>query len=209
MNNIEDNRPQHIDDAQPNIDSTNNNYHLLAALELKLNAHGISMRTFYNFVLLLICLLAFALLMQYRMTKLLNNALEQQLTRQTANLSMMAEERFNKTFENLEYLAKHIEESPSVLPDLMKRLNAAKNEFKVRGILIGIVDSNGNAIQGDSLNNTDFKSLHKAFRGDKVIDYHPGKGLLFAYPIHSGNNVRFVIYRLRLRQPYPHCQQCR
>ena len=165
-------------------------------LERKLRAYGISMRTFYNFIMLILCLLSFALLMQYRMTKLLNNALEQQLTRQTANLSMMAEERFNKTFENLEYLAKHIEESPSALPDLMKRLDAAKSEFKVRGIMIGIINSHGVALQGESLSNTDFKNLYKAFRGDRIVDYCPGKGLIFACPIHQGNNIQYIIYRL-------------
>ncbi|MBR2179646.1 MAG: response regulator [Selenomonadaceae bacterium] len=165
-------------------------------LKQKLKYHGISMRTFYNFLMLLLCLLAFALLMQYKMTKLLNNALEQQLIRQTANLSMMAEERVDKTFENLEYLAKHIEESPSVLPDLMKRLNAAKAEFKVRGILIGIIDSNGKAIQGEGLSHSDFKNLYMSFRGHRVIDYCSGKGLLFACPIYNGNNIRYVIYRL-------------
>ena len=168
----------------------------MSKLEQQLNSHGISMHTFYNFIILMLCLLAFALLMQYKMTKLLNNALEQQLMRQTANLSMMAEERFDKTFENLEYLAKHIEESPSVLPDLMKRLDAAKSEFKVRGILIGIIDSNGKAIQGDALSHSDFKDLHMAFRGSRVVDYCPGKGLLFACPVYNGNNIRYVIYRL-------------
>ena len=169
---------------------------LIERLEESLQSHGISIHTFYNFVILMVCLLAFALLMQYRMTLLLNNALEQQLTRQTANLSMMVEERFNKTFENLEYLAKHIEESPSVLPDLVRRLNAARNEFKVRGITIGIIDLNGKALQGTSLSNSDFKELYMAFRGNRVVDYCEGKGLLFAYPIFNGNNVRYVIYRL-------------
>ena len=165
-------------------------------LEQKLQQYGISLRTFFNFLFLMLCLLAFSMLMQHKMTMLLNNALEQQLTRQTANLSMMAEERANKTFENLEYLAKHIEENPSALPDLMKRLNAAQNEFRVRGILIGIINSNGTAIQGKSLSNADFKNLYTAFRGNRVIDYCPGKGLLFAAPIHRGNNIQYVIYRL-------------
>lgn len=169
---------------------------LIERLEETLQSHGISIHTFYNFVMLMVCLFAFALLMQYRMTLLLNNALEQQLTRQTANLSMMVEERFNKTFENLEYLAKHIEESPSVLPDLVRRLNAARNEFKVKGVTIGIIDLNGKAIQGTPLSNSDFKELYMAFRGNRVVDYCEGKGLLFAYPIFNGNNVRYVIYRL-------------
>ena len=165
-------------------------------LEQRLLSYGISKKTFLNFIALMICLLTFAMLMQNKMTALLNEALEQQLTRQTANLSMMAEERFNKTFENLEYLSKHIEENPSMLPDLMKRLNAAKAEFKVRGILIGIIDSNFNAIQGEALSNSDFKNLYEAFRGNRVVDFCPGKGLLFACPVHSGNNVKYVIYRL-------------
>ena len=145
---------------------------------------------------LAICLLSVGFLMQHKVKILLNEALEQHLTRQTANLSMMAEERFKREINRLEYMAKYIETHNQNFNGIIGQMNNARAEMKETGISSGIITMNEKAIIGESLSYFDFKRLPMAFRGSKVVDYCSGKGLLFAYPIYNGDNIKYVIYRL-------------
>ena len=61
---------------------------------------------------------------------------------------------------------------------------------------MGIIAVDGTPLLGGSLSRWDFMNLPRAFRGQPVVDFCAGRGLLFAVPVLSGGNVRAVLYRL-------------
>ena len=134
--------------------------------------------------------------MRYKVGHMLNGALEQTIARQTADVSTVAEERFNKELTELEYAANYLTKHPS--PENEKNILAGLDKNNPH-ISVGLMKLNGEAIHGEMLRKTTFPRLVMAYRGNKVVDFCAGKGLLFAVPIYSkdnNDNVHAIIYRL-------------
>ena len=131
--------------------------------------------------------------MQYKVSKLLIAALEQTVSRQTADMAVVAEERFIKELENLKMAARYISSHPDKETEInvLQRINKADQEATV-----GLMNLEGQAIYGVPLYKKDFTRLPMVFQGNDVIDYCIGAGLLFAVPVMNGDNVRAIIYKL-------------
>ncbi len=149
----------------------------------------------------------------HRTTVLLNGTLERTVARQAADLSVIAEERFDRELGELSLAA-------SAIPDdltgetthllLVSLAAETKDEAEHRrtaeevgwmqsarhAISVGIVAVDGSPIIGGSLSRWDFLNLPRAFRGQSIVDFCAGRGLLFAVPIMRDGNVRAVLYRL-------------
>ena len=138
-------------------------------------------------------------LTQHKVTILLNEALEQHLMRQTINLSKLTEERFEREFFQMTYWAQHIETNQTSMESILNTLEDIKDDLEIRGLSAGFLAVDGHSLNDETFDAENFKNLYQAFRGNKVIDYCEGKGLLFAYPIFNiagGDNVKYVAYRL-------------
>ncbi|MBO4779811.1 MAG: hypothetical protein J5497_04150, partial [Selenomonadaceae bacterium] len=144
-------------------------------------------------VCLIIALSVVGFLMQQRFGNMLNATLEQTIANQTSDMAIVAEERFKQELAQLQiaadYLANHPnrEEWRTFLPILSK--NAT-------GVTVGIIYPSGEAIFGASLSKSEFIRLPMAARGNNVVDYCSGKGLLFAVPVIKDSLIHAVVYRL-------------
>ncbi len=128
-----------------------------------------------------------------RTQALLNRTLEKTVARQAADLSIIAEERFNQEFEALSFAAGLLSSAPDKAEEarILSELRGSED-----GVSVGIFSVEGKAISGEYLSRRNFLSLPNSFRGQRIVDYCIGKGLLFAVPIRHGPNIRAILYRL-------------
>ncbi len=145
-----------------------------------------------QFIILLIVLVAAGLFMRAQVSELLNATLERMMAKQTSDMSIVAEERFEKELAELKMAAKYFEVHQDVIAeDLLSLLNKDN-----KNVSVGMLRLDGSAIYGSKISKWDFLRFPLAYRGHNIIDYCTGKGLLFAVPVMNGGNVRAVIYRL-------------
>lgn len=145
-----------------------------------------------EFAVLIVILLIIGFLMQQKMNGLLNAALEQSIARQTADFSLLAEERFNRELAELAYAAKYMEAHPEELGDILSGFESLED----KGVTSGLLNLEDGAIIGNTIDEKAFPRLRRAFRGNAIIDYAENLGLLFAVPVYHGDNVRYTLYRL-------------
>lgn len=144
-------------------------------------------------VLLIFALSVVGFLMQQRFGDMLNATLEQRIAQQTSDMAIVAEERFKQELAQLQIVADYLANHPNrqdwqnILPILSKNTS---------GVTIGITFPNGEAIFGTSLSRSEFVRLSMAARGNNVVDYCSGKGLLFAVPVIKDGLISAIVYRL-------------
>ena len=129
--------------------------------------------------------------MQYKVTNMLNFALEQTISRQTADMSAIVEERFKNELDQLHLAAKYISAQPN--KDIEQNFLP---QLQTQNSIIGRSRINGQAVEGEFISSSDFDLISKAYFGNDVVDYCSGKGLLFAVPIMNGDNVKAILYRI-------------
>ncbi|MBQ9275613.1 MAG: response regulator [Succinivibrio sp.] len=144
-------------------------------------------------VFMLVLVAGFGRFMQSRVDTLLNAAVEESVSQQIADMSVLAEEMFQRETAELRYAANFMANNPGADTErkLMEELGSTRP-----GIEVGLLFYDGSVHYGHELQRSHFKRLHGAFRGVDVIDYSPGNGLVFAVPVLRGDNVTAVIYRL-------------
>ena len=128
-----------------------------------------------------------------RTVALLNGTLERSVARQAADMSVIAQERFDRELSELTLAANH----------LAMGANEAETDHMLAsirgtsgGMSVGLLSIHGDAIRGAALSRWLYWSLPRAYRGQNVVDYYSGRGLLFAVPVIRNGNVRAVLYRL-------------
>ena len=146
-----------------------------------------------QFATVLTILLLTGFFMRMEVRDLLNTTLEKTMAKQAADLSIVAEERFAKELAELRLAAKYLELHPNAATEenFLSILKAGNENISV-----GLLKLDGKAIHGKILSKWDFLRLTSAYRGNEVVDYCAGKGLLFVVPVMRGGNVQAAIYRL-------------
>ncbi len=144
-------------------------------------------------VALVAILSVLALWGMHRTMVLLNGTLERTVARQAADMSVIAQERFDRELSELTLAANHLAMA-STEEDTTRLLASLRGTTGGRSV--GLLTIRGEAIQGAALSRWKYPSLSRAFRGQSVIDYCLGRGLLFAVPVIRNGNVRAVLYRL-------------
>lgn len=146
-----------------------------------------------QFTIVLAILILAGFFMRQEVSNLLNATLEKTMAKQAADLSIVAEERFAKELAELKLAAKYLEKYPdSTTEEHFLTILKAENE----NISVGLLKLDGSAIHGKIISKWDFLRFPSTYRGNNVVDYCNGKGILFAVPIMRGGNVQAVIYRL-------------
>ena len=147
----------------------------------------------FQFLAVLVVLVLAGFFLRAEVNDLLNATLEKMMAKQTSDLSVVAEERFSKELAELRLTAKYLaSHSDAVMEQNFLSLLKADNE----NITVGLMKLDGSAVYGISMSKWEFPRFPSAYRGNEVVDYCTGKGLLFAVPIMHGGNVKAVIYRL-------------
>lgn len=146
-----------------------------------------------QFAAVLACLILIGFFMRAEVSNLLNATLERTTAKQAADLAIVAEERFAKELAELKLAAKYLEEHPNEASEekFLSILKAGNEKISV-----GMLSLNERPIYGKILSKWDFMRVPMAYRGNDVVDYCNGKGLLFAVAVMRGGNVRAIIYRL-------------
>ena len=130
-------------------------------------------------------------LMRDRMKMLLNYYVEQQAVRQAELLAQMTESQFDVELRQLEWTAdymQHYEEERQDIIDII----AVQEE----NVTVGLLESDGNAVRGKTLDFLAFDGIRQSFRGENAVSYSRDDGLLFTVPVYRGPNVRYVLYKL-------------
>ncbi|MBQ6005531.1 MAG: response regulator [Selenomonadaceae bacterium] len=125
---------------------------------------------------------------------LLNATLEKMIAKQAADLSIVAEEKFSKELAELKLAAEYLSAHPNdaaIEKNFLAMLQAGDENISV-----GMLSLNERAIHGKMISKWDFLRFTSVYRGNEIVDYCAGKGMLFAVPVMRGGNVRAVIYRL-------------
>ena len=128
-----------------------------------------------------------------RTVALLSGTLERSVARQAADMSVIAQERFDRELSELTLAANHLAmgANEAETDHMLASLRGTSG-----GMTVGLLSIHGDAIRGAALSRWLYWSLPRAYRGQNVVDYYPGRGLLFAVPVIRNGNVRAVLYRL-------------
>lgn len=142
---------------------------------------------------LLFVLICAGLFMRMTVSELLNATLEKTVARQMSDMSIVAEERFSKELAELKVAAQYLEAHPGdeTEKNFLRLLQEGNSKIRV-----GLIRLDGMAVHGRSLSKWEFLRLPTAYRGNNVVDYCPGRGILFAVPVFKNRNVHRVLYRL-------------
>ena len=146
-------------------------------------------------MLLIAVLVIVGFLLHGRTVLLLNDAIEETVARQTADFSLLAEERFARELSELAYAADIIT-TEKENETTIRRTEELLAKHAPKGVTHGFLKINVGAVFGENLSATKFNELAKAFGGSRIVDFKDDKGLLFAVPLRSGDNVRGVLWRL-------------
>ena len=130
-------------------------------------------------------------LMRSRMKSLLNYYVEQQVVRQAELLAQMTEGRFNEELQQLKWTADFIQHYGEERQDIVD-IFAAQDEH----VTVGLLEMDGNAVSGKTLDFLDFSGIRQSFRGESAVSYGRDQGLLFTVPVYRDKNVRYVLYKL-------------
>ena len=134
-------------------------------------------------------LIVVGLVLRNRIGVLLTSYTENQTSKRAQAFALLVEEKFNSEFDNLSYIASKLETSPKNVNDLMPRF------YNRAGIRQGLLDIDGDALYGYSLDIYKYEGIQSSFRGEKVITFSEDDGLLLTCPVFHGSNIRYVLYR--------------
>ncbi len=146
-----------------------------------------------QFLALLFVLVLTGVFMRAQVSDLLNATLEKTIAKQASDLSIVAEERFAKELSELKMAAQYFEDHPEehAEENFLSMLKTGNPKISV-----GLLRIDGTPVHGSTISKLEFTRFPMAYRGNEVVDYCAGKGLLFAVPVMNGGNIRAVIYRL-------------
>ena len=147
----------------------------------------------FQFAMVLAILIVAGFFLRVEVRTLLNVTLENMIAKQISDMSIVAEERFAKELAELRLVAKYLERHPNSATEENFLSLLKKNDADIS---VGILKLDGTAIHGKIISKWNFLRFPSVYRGNNVVDYCTGKGLLFAVPIMHGGNVQAVIYRL-------------
>ena len=146
-----------------------------------------------QFATVLLILILAGFFLRTEISSLLNTTLEKMIAKQTSDMSIVAEERFAKELAELRIAAKYLENHPNSATEENFLALLKQNNEKIS---VGLLKLDGTAIHGKIISKWNFLRFPSAYRGNDVVDYCAGKGILFAVPVMRGGNVKAVLYRL-------------
>ena len=149
----------------------------------------INKRIFAGIAIFVAVMIGIGLLMQAKMQQLLEGYMETQVARQAETLAELSARDFALELEQLEELTAYMQTSV----DWNDLLDVATGGQK--GVSMGILTLNGEAVCGEKLNFADYSGIQESFRGNNAVSYKEDEGMLFTVPVFNGSNIKYVLYR--------------
>ncbi len=139
--------------------------------------------------LLILVLGIVGILMQNRMRKLLNDYIENQVTRQAGVLADLCEEEFLLRLKEMENIASYIEKYEEI-EQIVSYMELSPDKEST-----GILQLDGSAVFGEPINFSKFSGIQKSFRGQSAVSYQENLGLLLTVPVYRNENIKYVYYK--------------
>ncbi len=131
------------------------------------------------------------ILLHDRMRTLLNYYVEKQTVRQAELLSQTVQDRFSEQLAQLSWTADILQHCEEERQDITALLDERE-----QSVSVGLLESDGGAVYGESLDFLAFEGIEQSFRGEAAVSYSADRGLLFTVPVYRDRNVRYVLYKL-------------
>nr|MBQ8253112.1 response regulator [Lachnospiraceae bacterium] len=130
-------------------------------------------------------------LLGYKMNQLLTDNIENQLTEQAILLSNQIDQSIMVQFIQLKNIANAVQNNHEKFDGVLQTIKQEQE-----GVAVGMVALDGEVIFGRPVNMHEFEGIRDSFRGNEAVSYREGVGMMFSVPVYSGENVKYVLYKL-------------
>ena len=156
-------------------DSTNN-----SGIDTKV-IRGITIRAILEFIIVSIVLCGIGYFAHCHITNMLNDSLENNISRHIGTISHSIEHEFEQEIHEMHIGASMVERGQVTVEDLI----SVSNAFERGSDDTGIVSKDGTPAPGsfNTIPEHELSELHAVFDGEDAIIYHKGQGLVFAVPM--------------------------
>lgn len=154
--------------------------------------HWSNIKTAFLIILIYFVVIgAVCVILWSRIDLAIDNHVNNGIKSQALTISNSISDSFDGELEQLSTVASGI----SMGGDMGDCLNQLE-ELSDAECTYGIIDINGEAVSGNSLNTADYSSIFDSFRGNSVVCCGSDNSFLFTVPVYHENNVKYVLYRL-------------
>ncbi len=148
-------------------------------------------KQFLGMTAFILILIVMGCIMYVKLNELFNLNEEFRMADQGSAMAETMWERFSSELGELRTTAEYLECGAMQIEDItVSTIKQPKDTW------LGLLLLNGNALAGRAINTQDFRGIQESFRGEESICFNAEEGLLFTVPVHSGNNVKYVLYKL-------------
>ncbi len=148
-------------------------------------------KQFLGMAAFILILIVMGCIMYVKLNELFNLNEELRMADQGSAMAETMWERFSSELGELRTTAEYLESGAMRTEGItVSAIKQPKNTW------LGLLLLNGNAMAGKAIDTQDFRGIQKSFRGEESICFNEEQGLLFTVPVHSRNNVKYVLYKL-------------
>ncbi len=157
---------------------------------MKVNFKGRT-KLIMGMVIFVLILAVVGFMMFFKLNGLFTLNAETRLAEQAEAIAGTMRERFDSELDSLHLTAEYLENQSMTMEGFVKAVESSSY-----GEATGLLALNGSAAAGKGINASDFPGIQSSFRGEDNVCFNEDNGLLFAVPVHNGENVKYVLYRL-------------
>ncbi|MBE5865770.1 MAG: response regulator [Lachnospiraceae bacterium] len=142
---------------------------------------------------LLVMLISFIILMivcismWWKMRDIINTQLEHHVAQQSETLSSIVNNSFGSELQLLSEVTAFVDMESGTMEDIFAETD---------GVSYGVLRINGEAAYGEPLDYADYEGIFEAIHGNASVSCGKDATVLFAVPVYSGSNVKYVLYKL-------------
>ncbi len=148
-------------------------------------------KQFLGMAAFILVLIAVGCIMYVKLNELFSLNEELRMADQGSAMAETMWEQFSSELSELRTTAGYLESGAMKIEGIT--VSAIKQP---KDTWMGLLALNGNALAGRAIDTQDFHGIQDSFRGEESICFNAEEGLLFTVPVHSGNNVKYVLYKL-------------
>ncbi len=134
------------------------------------------------FILIVVCVA-----MWWKMQDIINIQMEHHVSDQGKHLANIVDNRFAEELQLLSDVTAFIDMETGTMADFLE---------EEEGISYGILRINGEVTYGEALNLLEYDGIFEAIHGNASVSCGEDSSILFAVPVYSKQNVKYVLYKL-------------
>ena len=136
-----------------------------------------------SFLILIVVCIA----MWWKMQDIIDVQMEHQVAQQGKALSGIVNNSFGEELQLLSDITALIDMETGKLKDILK---------EEEGVSYGVLRINGEATYGEALDVSEYDGIVESLHGNDAVSCGDDSSVLFTVPVYSGENVKYVLYKL-------------